>query len=347
MRELSSRSVAAANIEGAARSTIIVGNAEHVSVALDAAKEGTVRVSQDSPSYQPSMSRIERAATPGTAEQFPSNSGPPQHVIASLPGNFHTIVSLSDEVKLVLVRVPGGSFRMGACDSAGSPAEHPQHLITLSSFYIGETSVTQRQYESVVGVNPSISRNPDFPVENISWLDSIIFANELSRRVGLQPAYTISDSRDVDCQVQWDRGSDGCRLPTEAEWEYACRAMTTTRYWCGDHPAELTRVAWYYKNSCGSPHRVGDLKPNPWGLFDMHGNVNEWAWDWFDPHWYSVSPTHDPSGPIDGNTRVVRGGAWSDSHTRLRASYRAGFEPAATSRDIGLRVVRTCKLPHS
>jgi formylglycine-generating enzyme required for sulfatase activity len=318
---------------------------EHVSFALDTADKRSVQILEDSPSYQLSTPQSERVYNLGRPDRPALRSTTPRCATTPPLALPDMTIDLCNEVKLILVHVPGGAFRMGSADFEGSPDEHPQHLITLSPFYIGETSVTQRQYESVMGTNPSTFRNAEFPVENVTWFDSVLFANELSRLIGLQPAYILTDSHDADCNVQWDSQSDGCRLPTEAEWEYACRAMTITRYWSGDQSPDLARIAWYYKNSDGSSHRVGDLEPNPWRLFDMHGNVNEWTWDWFDPHWYSVSSAHDPAGPLDGTTRVVRGGSWRDSHARLRAARRAGYEPAAKSADIGLRLVRTYRLP--
>ena len=179
--------------------------------------------------------------------------------------------------------------------------------VTLTSgFYMGKYEVTQEQYLAVMGKNPSYySSNPASgevqskrPVENVSWYDAIEFCNKLSMAEGLTPAYNGSTPV---------AGSTGYRLPTEAQWEYACRAGTTTKWSFGDNESELKNYAWYWDNSNNMTHEVGKKLPNAWGLYDMHGNVEEWCWDRHGED-YTGAQT-DPTGASSGNTRVVRGGS--------------------------------------
>jgi formylglycine-generating enzyme required for sulfatase activity len=167
--------------------------------------------------------------------------------------------------------------------------EKPQHRVRITKpFYLGKYLVTQEQWEAVMGNNPSHFKGPKNPVEQVSWDDCQQFLRQAQREVGV-------------------RGGK-FQLPTEAQWEYACRAGSTTRYCFGDDESGLGEYAWYDKNSGNKTHPVGEKKPNAWGLYDMHGNVWEWCQDWYDGGYYANSPTDDPTGP--GSNRVLRGGSW-------------------------------------
>lgn len=180
--------------------------------------------------------------------------------------------------------------------------------------------VTQQQYEQVTGLRPSASRGARLPVESVSWWDAVGFCNALSRDAGLAPAYRIGADPDT---VEWDTSSPGYRLPTEAEWEHACRAGTTeARY------GPLDEIAWFRGNSDGRIHEVGGKRPNAWGLYDMLGNVWNWCWEIYDAEVY-------------GTYRVLRGGGWFDEHWSCRASVRRRSHPAVRLDDVGFRVARS------
>ena len=181
------------------------------------------------------------------------------------------------------------------------------------------TPVTQGQWEAVMGNNPSHFKEagPDAPVEQVSWEDAQKFIETLNSTV---------DSYHL-------------RLPTEAEWEYACRAGTQTEYHFGDDPTELKENDWYEENSGGKTHPVCQLEPNAWGLYDIHGNVAEWCQDWFEGKYYAESPSEDPQGPESGAFRVYRGGAWSHDARDCRAACRDGDTPGSRYRDLGFRVL--------
>lgn len=196
--------------------------------------------------------------------------------------------------------------------------------VELASFRLAHVPVTQALYEQVTGLRPSSSDGDRLPVENVSWSDAIAFCNELSRHEGLTPAYRFEPGTD---HVEWDPSSVGYRLPTEAEWEYACRAGTT-----GPRYGPLDQVAWYRGNSGGKSHNVASKEPNAWGLHDLLGNVWEWCWDLYDPDVY-------------GAYRVLRGGAWFDEHWSCRASVRRRSHPTFQIEDVGLRIARSLGSP--
>jgi formylglycine-generating enzyme required for sulfatase activity len=206
--------------------------------------------------------------------------------------------------------------------------EKPAHEATLSTpYYIGKCEVTQEQYQQVMGANPSKFKGQDLPVEQVSWNDAQELckkANEVAQAAGLrtQPGglrYNV-------------------RLPTEAEWERACRAGTRTAYCTGDAETDFGRAAWYYKNSNDTTHPVGQKVPNAWGVHDMHGNVWEWCTDWFET--YKAEAVVDPQGPAQGAERVLRGGAWCNAPRNCRSAYRDGHDPDYRRFGIaGFRVV--------
>lgn len=214
----------------------------------------------------------------------------------------------------------------------------PPHEVTVSAFMIDRFPVTQQQYQGVMGENPSRWKRERNPVEQVRWSDAARFCNKRSEAEGLEPCY---DLKTWSCNFE----ADGYRLPTEAEWEYACRAGTTTAYFFGDSPSRLGDHAWFEQNSGGRPNPVGQKLPNPWGLHDMCGNVWEWCNDFYGVDYYEKSPAVDPRGAAEGDTRVVRGGAWRFSAGSCRSGYRynenPGYVDACFGYDIyGFRCVR-------
>jgi len=212
------------------------------------------------------------------------------------------------------------------------------HEVVISPFYMDKNLVTQEQYERVTGQNPSRWKNPKNPVEQMRWSDAARYCNARSELEGLTPCY---DLQTWECNFE----ANGYRLPTEAEWEYACRAGTKTAYSFGDSPSKLADYAWFDKNSNGKPQPVGKKPPNPWGLCDMHGNVWEWCNDFYQVDYYQQSPEENPHGPKTGDTKVVRGGAWKFSAESCRSAYRynenPGYADVCFGYDIyGFRCVR-------
>jgi formylglycine-generating enzyme required for sulfatase activity len=206
----------------------------------------------------------------------------------------------------------------------------------------------------VMGENPSFfTGSTQLPVEMVSWYDALVFCNKLSISEGLTPVYTISGKTDPaewgDVPtasgaeattwngVQMNLNANGYRLPTEAEWEYACRAGTQTAYSFGDIEANLTNYAWWVANSGNTTHEVGQKPANAWGLFDMHGNVWELCFDWYGAY---TGDATNPTGPASGTYRVVRGGSCIDLAQSLRSAYRRNRSPWFGISDTGFRVVR-------
>ncbi len=221
-----------------------------------------------------------------------------------------------------LVRIPGGTFQMGDKDTG-------QFQVTIKDFRMDMVPVTQALYRQVTGENPGRFKGDDRPVENVSWLDVVGFCNRLSEKMDLEPAYKI-----VGEQVEWLKEKNGFRLPTEAEWEYACRAGTF-----GDRYGPIDEIAWYDENSGHSTQGVGRKKPNGFGLYDMLGNVWEWVWDWYDK--YPSGPVDNPSGPARGSFRVRRGGGWGSVARYCRSAVRGGDDPGDRSGDLGVRLSRS------
>jgi formylglycine-generating enzyme required for sulfatase activity len=235
-----------------------------------------------------------------------------------------------------MVLVPGGQFTMG--DANGRPDETP-HFVRVSPFYMDKRPVSQQLYEDVMGVNPSKQKGSKNPVERIQWTDAALFCNKCSEREGLTPCY---DPATWKCDFE----AGGYRLPTEAEWEYACRAGSGAKYFFGDDEKELSRYAWVKPHSRGRTWPVGSKPPNRWGLHDMHGNVWQWCNDFYGESYYKESPAEDPKGPPVGDKRVLRGGAWSSIADQCRAAYRSKEFPVFTdacfgSDSYGLRRARS------
>ena len=220
--------------------------------------------------------------------------------------------------------------------------EGPRHRVRLSTFEIAVTEVTQRQYREVTGQAPSdcdYGCGNDHPVQNLFWIDAARFLNTLSEKEGRTRCYTIDKYT-----VTWDdHRCSGYRLPTEAEWEYAARAGTTTAWSFGDDKAMLDAYAWTENNSGGTAHEVGRLGANPWGLYDVYGNVWEWVWDRTDGGSDNDTPVVSlsaSSGPASGSGRVLRGGSFAISAVYTRSSYRDGNNPTSSYWRGGFRCVR-------
>ena len=238
-----------------------------------------------------------------------------------------------------MVAVPGGSFEMGS--AASREKDEAPHKVYVSPFYMDQYEVTQQHFAKVMGRNPSRWKEPTNPVEQIRWKQAAEYCNARSRLEGLDAPY---DPKTWRCNFE----SSGCRLPTEAEWEYACRAGTPTSYFFGDGPGALAEYAWFKDNATRGPHPVGRKRPNPWGLYDMYGNVWEWCNDFYAEDYYRSSPGKDPRGPQASQTRVLRGGCWNSRAALLRSAYRndedPGYTDACFGRDVsgfvGFRCVR-------
>ena len=215
-----------------------------------------------------------------------------------------------------MVFVAGGTFTMGATSEQGSDAydnESPTHIVTLSSYYIGKTEVTQKQWQNVMGSNPSSFKGDEMPVENVSWNDCQTFINKLNQLTG-----------------------KNFRLPTEAEWEYAARGGNKSKGYKYSGSNTIGNVAWYSGNSSSRTHPVATKQANELGLYDMSGNVYEWCQDWYGS--YPSSSQANPTGPTSGSCRVLRGGGWSSYAAYCRVSYRNYCDPTFRNYDIGFRL---------
>ncbi|MFC1613926.1 SUMF1/EgtB/PvdO family nonheme iron enzyme [Gemmatimonadota bacterium] len=230
---------------------------------------------------------------------------------------------------ITMISIPGGTFQMGSI--TGESNEQPVHQVTLSAFQMSIYEITKAQYLAVMGTNPAhFGLCYKRPVESLLGNEVNTFCNKLSEAVGLEPCYDLTTGT---C----DFTKNGYRLPTEAEWEYACRAGTTTRYYTGDSESDLDRAGMYDRNSHGSTHAVGGREPNSFGLYDMHGNVWEVVNDWLGD--YSSEPQTNPTGPVTGTYGVARGGSWNYAWYYCRSAFR-GYGPDARSNYTGFRVVR-------
>lgn len=250
--------------------------------------------------------------------------------------------SLINSLGMKLVLIPTGEFLMGSPtgEEERDDNEH-RHLVKISrAFYAGVTEVTQGQWVKVMGNNPSANSScgRECPVELVTWHEAVKFCNKLSEREDLKQAYWINGTF-----VFRNQDANGYRLPTEAEWEYACRAGTTTRFYAGDTESDLGRAGWYNGNSGRTIHPVGLKTPNAWGLYDMHGNVWEWNWDWYGKDYFLHSPLNNPAGPIGGLDRLHRGGGWNNGPKQSRSAFRWGVTPTGRTQFLGFRIVRSAK----
>ena len=217
-----------------------------------------------------------------------------------------------------MVLIPAGEAVLG--DDTGDADEKPAHKVRVSAFYMDTREVTQEAYERLIQKNPSKFKAPDKPVDQVDWSQAALFCNMRSLKEHLKPCY---DLKTLEC----DFAAEGYRLPTEAEWEYACRAGTRARYSFGDDPAKLRTCAWFKQNADQTTHPVGQKTPNPWGLYDMHGNVAEWCHDIYSEGYYQKNEAKDPRGPSSGDKRVLRGGSWRSSDDGCRSSARNSETP--------------------
>ncbi|MDC0300285.1 formylglycine-generating enzyme family protein [Verrucomicrobia bacterium] len=225
-------------------------------------------------------------------------------------------------LNLELMPIPVGTFVMGSPNDQEGRDDGigPRSTVTITKpFWLGKTEVTQSQWKAVMGNNPSRFKGDDLPVEQVSWNDAVAFCEKLN-------------------EVARDTLPDGYHytLPTEAQWEYACRAGTTTRFYYGDDDNQLGNYAWYYDNSSLKTHPVAEKLPNGWGLYDIHGNVWEWCLDWYGD--YQGGSITDPQGPQSGPDRVNRGGCWRDGARYCRSVFRYGYWPGNTNYALGFRV---------
>ena len=255
------------------------------------------------------------------------------------------------ETELQLVLVRSGTFAMGSPDNeADRASDETQHSVTISSdFWLGKYEVTQSEWRSLMGNNPSHYSNcgGDCPVEQVNWFEAVVFANAVSRSEGLGECYTLSGCSDIatgdgiTCSSVWFDGleCDGYRLPTEAEWEYAARAESSTAWYCGLNESCVDAVAWTSSNADGQTHRTGEKDANDWDLYDMSGNVWEWTWDWYGD--YSSGPLTDPTGSASGQNRVLRGGSWSGGALTVRSANRFYNDPGIRHNFVGFRLART------
>ena len=245
-----------------------------------------------------------------------------------IPG-FNVIID--EDTKIRMVVLPGGSFTMGSIGHEWD--ERFMHTVRLDGFCMSATEITQRQFESVMSYNAGYFRgDANLPVEQLTWYEAVFFCNRLSDETGRERCYN---------EETWvcDFSMNGFRLPTEAEWEYACRAGTTTVFYSGEGEETLRTAAWYHDNSDKRTHPVGQKEANGWGLYDMHGNVWEWCNDWYDENYYRKSPEVNPRGPEKGRFVVIRGGAWNYYPYPARASHRGFIKRRLRYNYIGFRIV--------
>ena len=260
------------------------------------------------------------------------------------PGEF-TMGSTAEEIEEAL-KFTGENTHYQECIKS----EAPQHKVILTQpIYLGVNEVTQAEYEKVMGVNPSHfapmgegkeavigMETTSHPVDMVSWNDAAEFCAKLSKQEELKPFYFRAGETITPLD------GTGYRLPTEAEWEYGCHAGTTTKFWIGDKDEELVRAGWFGTNSGGRTHAAGELKANPYGLCEIHGNVWEWVEDWWEPTYYGEfqeKPAINPNGPSSaGSLRVIRGGSWNYHASHCRAAFRLATPPANRNSVIGFRV---------
>ncbi len=272
-------------------------------------------------------------------------------------------MSVETHSKDTMIKLPAGHFMMGSAN--GLAETRPKHKVTIDALFMDKYETTQAEYAALMKDNPAESRRkkpraeppylenapagPNYPVIRVSWTDAAKYCNARSRSEGLEPCY---DESTWAC----DFTKNGYRLPTEAEWEYACRAGATTTYYHGEDVNALSEYANYWPDSEAYQEAMGDTgiwehplprllpvgqkKPNSWGLYDMLGNVGEWCNDWYDESYYSHSPESNPRGPGRGEYKVVRGGGYINGSARCydRAEYRIDIRGAG----IGFRCVRNC-----
>ena len=250
-------------------------------------------------------------AQPGEPEVAPAPAAPKTRDAQN------DYVETHSGLNVKMLWIPEGVFQMGL--DVDYFEEQPLHEVELDGFWMAATPVTQAQYEAIMSQNPSANQGPRRPAEKLSWNDANEFCKRLARATGRH--YT---------------------LPTEAQWEYACRAGSAARWCFGDDEDLLDQYAWHFDNAGGTTHPVAQKQPNAWGLFDAHGNVWEWCRDWFDEYFYSHTPRRNPQGPVSGSMRVLRGGSWDSDAGSTRSARRFRFNPKLANNLFGFRI---CRIP--
>ena len=230
-----------------------------------------------------------------------------------------TEVNTSSGIKMVLIK--GGAFKMGS--PKGEQDANTVHEVKISDFYMDTNEVTQKDYAKLMTLNPSKFSGDDRPVERLRWIDAVNYCNVRSEKEGLKPCY---DAKNWEC----DFTANGYRLPTEAEWEYACRAGVQEDYFFSGGVAQLQHYAWFRDNSSEKTHPVAKKQPNKNGLYDMLGNVSEWCNDNYDKDYYKASPVDNPKGPENAKKKVLRGGSWR-SRGKYCLVYRRSADDPATA----------------
>ena len=322
----------------------ITGDELRVELKVYAAPEGVVRVSRVAVAGQASvlMPLVGRAATE-VAEILVAGRPAPKTVVLTDAAADSTAAAAEvdrwraaagvNSVGMNLIFVePGRPFREPPEDQKyiqARPLPEP-----TAPFLLAATEVTQAQWSAVLDDCPSHFTDDDRPVESVTWIDAVRFCNALSRHEGLTVAYSVTDGA-----ATWDNEADGYRLPTDAEWEYACRAGSLTMFNSGGRSDDLKRVAWFDRNSGGHTRDVADREPNDWGFHDVHGNVWEWVWDL-----YATLPDFSPDNvesPGIGPDRTIRGGSWYSDAKACRTTNFCRIDPSFANNDLGLRVART------
>ena len=279
------------------------------------------------------------ARAPGSPATAPAAAPP---AVAAPAGR---VASPGPAVPPGFVLIPAGAFLMGSPpDEPFARPDETQHEVTISrAFLLAAREVSRAEWRQVTGDSAGYFAACELcPVESISWFEAVRFCNLLSARDGLRPAYRIDGER-----VAWDTEADGYRLPTEAEWEYACRAGTRTPFSTGTCVSsdQANFDGYHPPPGCpeglfrGEPIPVGSLAANAWGLYDMHGNVEEWCWDWHAA--YRGAGGQDPQGPAAGEKRVTRGGSWARFAVKCRAAQREKRDPRQSVDTVGLRLARS------
>ncbi|HPQ41719.1 MAG TPA: formylglycine-generating enzyme family protein, partial [bacterium] len=288
-----------------------------------------------------------------TPTRTPTNTPTPTHTPTVTPTGTPTWAPQP----VVMVTAAAGNFQMGSppAEMCRASDEDLHEVILSHGFLIQENEATQAQWLMVFDVNPSVYYGEFMPVDAITWFDACAFCNRMSLHDGYTPVYyedpgftTMFDGTPPirSGTVYWKPDADGYRLPTEAEWEYACRAGTVTAYNNGTDPiacnsadANLDPLAWYEDNAGGVYHDVELKDPNAWILFDMHGNVREWCWDWYESA-YPAGPVTDPLGPADGTQRVIRSGYYFSYAKFCRSAARFKASPGSIIVGQGIRFAR-------
>lgn len=244
-----------------------------------------------------------------------------------------------------LIKIQGGTFKMGSKDSDGlaDVDEQKEHTVNLNTFEISKFEVTVWEWKQFIKANkmkmpekPTWGWQDNYPINGVTWNEAIAYCNWLSKKEKLQPVYTKKGPNFV-CNFN----ANGYRLPTEAEWEFAAKGGASSKSFKYSGSNNLDDVAWHKGNSKGTPHTVGTKLPNELGVYDMSGNVWEWCWDWYNKDFYKLEKGDNPKGPEMGERRSVRGGSWDSQQNYVRPANRISTEPNKTHEFYGFRVVRT------